>query len=49
MAQSIIATRRAQMFPSLLQEEIERVCRFGEVRSFAAGEALARVGEATPD
>jgi thioredoxin reductase (NADPH) len=48
MAQSIIATRRAQMFPSLLPEEIERVCRFGEVRSFAAGEALARVGEATP-
>ena len=48
MAQSIIDTRRDQMFPSLLPEEIERVCRFGEMRSFAAGEALARVGEPAP-
>jgi thioredoxin reductase (NADPH) len=36
------------MFPTLLPEEIDRVRRFGEVRSFAAGEALARVGEPTP-
>ncbi|MDP1639531.1 MAG: FAD-dependent oxidoreductase [Hyphomicrobium sp.] len=48
MAQSIIATRRGQMFPTLLPEEIDRVRRFGEVRSFAAGEALARVGELAP-
>jgi thioredoxin reductase (NADPH) len=48
MAQSIIATRRAQMFPTLLPEEIDRVRRFGEVRSFAAGEALAKVGDLGP-
>ncbi|MEO8421341.1 MAG: FAD-dependent oxidoreductase [Hyphomicrobium sp.] len=48
MAQSIIDTRGAQMFPSLLSEEIDRVRRFGEDRSFATGEALARVGELTP-
>ena len=46
--QSIIETRRYQMFPILLPEEIERVRRFGEMRSFAAGEALARVGEPAP-
>jgi thioredoxin reductase (NADPH) len=48
MAQSIIATRRHQMFPTLLPEEIERVGRFGEPRSYAAGEHLARVGDLAP-
>jgi thioredoxin reductase (NADPH) len=43
--QSIIDTRRPQMFPTLEPAEIERVRRFGKVRSFGAGEALARVGE----
>ena len=43
-AQSIIDTRRAQMFPNLEPAEIERVRRFGEVRSFGAGEALAKAG-----
>jgi thioredoxin reductase (NADPH) len=43
--QSIIDTRRHQMFPTLERSEIERVRRFGEVRSYGAGEALARVGE----
>ncbi len=43
--QSIIDTRRNQMFPALEPAEIERVRRFGEVRSYRAGEALARVGE----
>jgi thioredoxin reductase (NADPH) len=43
-APSIIDTRRSQMFPSLERSEIERVRRFGEVRRYAAGEALARVG-----
>jgi thioredoxin reductase (NADPH) len=33
------------MFPVLDPEEVERLHRFGEVRSFAAGEALVRVGE----
>jgi thioredoxin reductase (NADPH) len=42
---SIIDSRREQMFPMLEQSEIERVCRFGERRRYAAGEALAKVGE----
>jgi len=43
--QSIIDTRREQMFPTLQPLEIERVHRFGEVRSFRVGELLAKVGE----
>ena len=42
--QTIIETRRHQMFPVLAPEEIERVRRFGELRKFAAGEALALTG-----
>src|SRR6266436_7305355 len=42
---SIIDTRREQMFPTLQPFEIERVRRFGEVRSFKVGEPLAKVGE----
>jgi thioredoxin reductase (NADPH) len=44
--QSIIDTRRHQMFPVLEPAEIERVRRFGKVRSYGAGEALAKVGDA---
>ena len=43
--QSIIDTRRHQMFPTLEAAEIERVRRFGKVRPYGAGEALAKVGE----
>src|SRR3954452_1080546 len=42
---SIIDTRRHQMFPRLAPAEVERVRRFGEVRSFGKGEALAMVGQ----
>ncbi len=42
---SIIDTRRHQMFPVLEGSEIERVRRFGEIRSYGAGEALAKVGD----
>jgi thioredoxin reductase (NADPH) len=42
---SIIDTRRDQMFPTLQPFEIERIRRFGEVRSFKVGEPLAKVGE----
>src|SRR5262252_5386816 len=41
---SIMDTRREQMFPVLQPFEIERVRRFGEVRSFKVGEPLAKVG-----
>src|SRR5215211_2287025 len=42
---SIIDTRREQMFPVLGSLEIERLRRFGELRSYAHGEALAEVGD----
>jgi len=44
--QGLIATRGAQMFPRLVDEEVARLARFGEPRSFKAREAVARVGEA---
>ena len=46
--QPIIERRRDQMFPDLDPVEIERVRRFGEVRSFAAGEALLTAGQIGP-
>ncbi len=42
---SIVDTRREQMFPILLPAEITRLRRFGEVRTYGPGEALARAGE----
>ena len=42
--QPIIERRRDQMFPDLDPLELERVRSFGEVRSFAAGEALFTTG-----
>jgi thioredoxin reductase (NADPH) len=45
-AQPIIDTRRHQMFPTLEPSEIERMCRFGKVRSYPAGEAIVKVGDA---
>jgi len=45
---SIIETRRHQIFPTLEAAEIERVRRFGEVRSYGAGEALVTVGQVGP-
>src|SRR5262249_14919399 len=45
---SIIDTRRHQMFPVLETFEVERVRRFGKVRSYGDGAALAKVGEVGP-
>jgi thioredoxin reductase (NADPH) len=45
---SIAETRREQMFPTLEPGEIERLRRYGEARSFAEGEYLARTGEVGP-
>jgi thioredoxin reductase (NADPH) len=42
---SILNSRRDQMFPTLEPIEVERLRRFGEVRSYGAGAALVRVGE----
>ena len=41
----LIARRGDQMFPRLTEEEMARLARLGEPRSFNAGEAVARVGE----
>jgi thioredoxin reductase (NADPH) len=38
-------TRRDQIMPHLDATAIERACRFGQVRCFESGEALATVGE----
>jgi thioredoxin reductase (NADPH) len=46
--QSVIDTRRHQMFPVLESADIERVRRFGKVRSYRAGEALVEVGNVGP-
>ncbi len=44
-AQTTIATRGAQMFPTLAPDEMARLRRFGEVRQFCKGDALATVGQ----
>jgi thioredoxin reductase (NADPH) len=46
--QSTLEGRRDQIFPKLDPLEIERVRRFGDVRSFAAGERLAVAGQIAP-
>src|SRR6202049_1756688 len=47
-APSIIDARRHQMFPTLAPAEVERLRRFGVLRSYGAGEALVKVGEVGP-
>jgi thioredoxin reductase (NADPH) len=42
---SFLEQRHDQIFPKLEPLDIERMRRFGEVRSFAAGERLVTVGE----
>jgi thioredoxin reductase (NADPH) len=44
----IVDTRRDQMFPVLDPEDMERVSRFGQVRTYKSGEALFRVGQVSP-
>jgi len=46
--QSILEQRRDQIFPKLDPLDIERVRRFGDVRSFAAGERLMTAGQVSP-
>src|SRR4051794_4366384 len=43
-----IATRGAQAFPRLTDEELARLARFGEPRSYRPGEVVARVGHVPP-
>src|SRR5271167_754476 len=44
----LIEARREQMFPVLEPEEIDRLARFGERRSYAAGERMVATGEIAP-
>ena len=44
----VIEVRRGQMFPVLEPEEIERLARFGERRSYAAGDRMVATGEIAP-
>lgn len=46
--QPIIETRRHQMFPVLEPDEIERVRRFGKVRTYGVGEPLETAGQVSP-
>ena len=41
---STLATRRHQVFPVLEEQEVARITRFGEPRTFEAGEDLAIAG-----
>lgn len=45
---STLATRRHQMFPVLEAQEVERMRRVGELRTFDKGEALAIAGQHSP-
>lgn len=46
--QDVIATRGAQMFPRLTDEEIARLARFGEPRTYRAGDIVAEPGKVGP-
>ena len=47
-SQSIREQRHDQIYPTLDPQEIERVRRFGDRRSFAAGESLWTIGQVAP-
>ncbi len=47
-AQSVREQRHDQIYPTLDPPEIERVRRFGNLRSFSAGESLWTVGQVAP-
>jgi thioredoxin reductase (NADPH) len=43
-----IDTRREQMFPKFSPDEIDRMRRYGEVKRYAGGDMLSRIGETAP-
>jgi thioredoxin reductase (NADPH) len=47
-AESVLEQRRDQVFPTLEPLDIERVRRFGDVQTFAAGERLLIAGQVGP-
>jgi thioredoxin reductase (NADPH) len=46
--QSVMDTRGAQMFPRLSDDEMARLSKFGEPRSYQAGNYIVRTGETGP-
>jgi thioredoxin reductase (NADPH) len=44
----LLAARRDQMFPTLAQAEIDRLRRFGEPKSYRAGERIVTAGKVSP-
>ena len=46
--QGVMDTRAAQMFPRLSDDEIARLSKFGEPRSYNAGNYIVRTGETGP-
>jgi len=44
--QSILETRRDQIFPVLKPADVDRIRRFGSARSYSVGEVLAEAGKA---
>ena len=46
--QPMLSARHDQMFPTLAPEEIDRLHRFGEARSYAAGERIVKAGDIAP-
>jgi thioredoxin reductase (NADPH) len=48
LQQDLIATRGAQMFPRLSDDELHRLARFGEVRSYDKNAVVTRIGEVGP-
>ena len=47
-ARTLIETRYEQMFPTLEPAEIDRLRRFGETRTYGAGDHLVTTGEPSP-
>ena len=45
---TLLEQRRDQIFPKLDPLDIERVRRFGDVRSFAVGERIMTAGQVSP-
>ncbi|HEY4943899.1 MAG TPA: FAD-dependent oxidoreductase [Rhizomicrobium sp.] len=46
--QQIAASRDDQRFPALAPAEVERLRRFGELRTYESGACIARTGEVSP-
>src|SRR5207245_10430454 len=47
-ARPVLETRYDQMFPPLEPAEIDQLRRFGETRTYGAGERLVTTGEPSP-